>query len=1107
MTLDWQNPLVTSINTESPRATFYPYPNRAKALTNDPAASPWVRSLNGNWRFHWAPNPDVRPADFFQPDYDSSRWPTLPVPSNWQVHGYGVPLYTNVQYPFQQSPPLVTATPPQHYTSFLWRNQIGSYVRTFQVPAAWRRRQVFLQFAGVDNAFYVWINGQQVGFSKDSRTPAEFDITRFLEPGENLIAVEVYQFSDGSYLEDQDMWRLSGIFRDVALYSTASTYLRDLEVKTHLTDDFTSAELELRTWIRSMGIPRSMGVPPMPERTMGVSPMTESTMGVPPMPERTMGVPAHEQGQDAPATSTHGQDARATTVVAELIDPTGRTLFDDLQATGSIEPGQELVLTMNRAVPDPALWSAEQPHLYRLIVTLQDDKGRPIEVTSIRVGFRKVEIKNRQLLVNGQAIDLKGVNRHEHMPDSGHVVSRQSMIRDITLMKQNNINAVRTSHYPNSTLWYDLCDEYGLYLVDEANIEAHAMGIYETHELLTDPDWYQAHFFRVNRMVERDKNHPSIIIWSLGNEAGTGGHFNGLYDYLKGRDTTRPVQYEGGRLAHHTDIYCPMYARPWEIEAYAQDPAADRPLILCEYAHAMGNSVGNLIDYWNIIESYPLLQGGFIWDWVDQALYQRLPPGYKSPPPMKRGFYFAYGGDFGDQPNDGNFVCNGLVQADRRPNPHLAEVRKVYQHIKFEAVDAALGQVRILNRYHFTDLSEFETRWELREVGVTIADGTLGRLAIAPQQSLEIQLPLPASWRKADKEYVLIVSCALAAERPWADQGHEVAWEQFVVARASAREHGQDAQATALHGQDPRDTSLHGQDAHAASLHGQDARATSLTESGSEIIVRGENFAARFSRASGELTSYQVGDREFLQAPLQPNTWRVPNDNLYFNDYLSRYAMWQAAVAQRRVEAVNGELRDGNAVVTARMQFTGLASYQLQYAIGTDGAIRVRVQFDPVSDQIHPLPRLGVRLALKPQLRRVEWYGRGPQETHFDRKTGAKIGLYQVDIEDLHYPYVRPQLNGNRTDVRWIRFTASGGVGLLVQADDVMQFTAHNYGDIDLFNAKHDYALPRRNFIEVQLDHVQMGIGGDNSWGADVHDKYLVPAIPYDYSFTLKALP
>ena len=648
---DWENPEVVGWGKESAHCTLMVFPDVDSALIGNCEESPFYISLNGRWKFHWVARPAERPVDFYRADYDDSGWNEMPVPSNWQMHGYGVPIYTNITYPFAKDPPRVTGEPQADYTAYKLRNPVGSYRKTFEVPASWRGRHVFLHFDGVESAFYVWVNGTKIGYGQGSRTPAEFNVTTHLREGRNLLAVEVYRWSDGSYLEDQDFWRLSGIFRDVYLFSTPAVHLRDFFVRCDLDEHYRDGVLEVTAHVRNYS----------------------------------------DKLVEAPAVEMQLLD---TSTSSRRVCAQGRMEF-----TGeTISAQDEAVFTYKTDIANPRKWTAEQPNLYTLLLTLKRANGDVLEVIPCRVGFRKVEVNGGQLRVNDIAVLLKGVNRHEHDPDTGHYVTVDSMVRDIRLMKQNNINAVRTSHYPNVSKWYDLCDEYGLYLVDEANIESHGMGYGRNETLGNKLEWKKAHMDRTISMVQRDKNHPSIIIWSLGNEAGDGINFQATSEWIHQRDSSRPVQYEQARTRPHTDIVCPMYSRIERIVKYASTDR-DRPLILCEYAHAMGNSVGNLQDYWDAIEKYGHLQGGFIWDWVDQGLRKKDESGRE---------FWAYGGDFGDKPNDGNFCCNGLLQPDRKPNPSLFEVKKVYQYIEVQPVDLISGKVRIRNEYDFVSLGFVE---------------------------------------------------------------------------------------------------------------------------------------------------------------------------------------------------------------------------------------------------------------------------------------------------------------------------------------------------------------------------------------------------------------
>ncbi|TFG47273.1 MAG: DUF4981 domain-containing protein, partial [Candidatus Brocadiia bacterium] len=708
---DWEDPEVIGINKEPAHSTAIPYNNLENAIQCMRENSEYYRSLNGKWQFRYSAKPADRPTDFYRTDFDAVNWDLIDVPCSWETRGFGRAIYLNDLYPFKKNPPFI-----QHDY-----NPVGSYRTEFETPKDWNGREIFINFDGVESAFYLWINGKLVGYSEDSRTPAEFNITRYLKKGKNLLAAEVYRWCDGSYLEDQDFWRLSGIFRNVYLWSAPKLHIRDFFVTCGLDANYTNAELNAVILVKNFS----------------------------------------QKAVESPVLEMELLEAGKTTELLSMAS----------KASETIGPDDEKQFTFKAEIGSPQKWSAENPYLYTFLLKLKNDAGNIDEIQSCRVGFRKVEIKGGQLLVNGKAIYIKGVNRHEHDPDNGHYVSEESMISDIKLMKQHNINTVRTCHYPDAPRWYELCDEYGLYLIDEANIESHGM-CYGNESLAKDPKWLKAHMDRTVRMVARDKNHPSAIIWSLGNEAGDGSNFVATSNWIRSRDNSRPVHYEGAKGGRNSDIYCPMYATIEKIVDYAKEDR-DKPLILCEYAHAMGNRVGNLQDYWDAIEKYKHLQGGSIWDWVDQGLRGRTSHGRD---------FWAYGGDFGDFPNDGNFCCNGLVQPDRKPNPSLYDVKKVYQNIKVRPLDKSSGKVRIRNKYAFTDLNRFDCTWQLSENGVDIQSGVLGRLNIAPQQEKELAIAFDKPALKANTEYRMKVNFTLPEDTLWAAKGHIVAWDQFDLA-------------------------------------------------------------------------------------------------------------------------------------------------------------------------------------------------------------------------------------------------------------------------------------------------------------------------------------
>ncbi len=726
------------VNKEPPRATFTIYPDEALARAGKREASPFYKSLNGDWKFHWVPKPADRPTDFYRPGFDDAAWKTIRVPSNWQFEGYDVPIYVNITYPWGvPDPPHIPAD----------NNPVGSYRTRFTVPPSWSGRDVYLTFDGVESAFYLWVNGERVGYSEDSRTPAEFNITRYLKDGENLLAVEVYRWCDASYLEDQDFWRLSGIFRDVTLWSAGPLHVRDLQIRTDLDASYTDATLAIEVQIRN----GSAG-------------------------------------------------AASPSVRASLLNAQGVELARSTATVTGLPAGQSASAEMVQAISAPMKWTAESPYLYTLVVSLVDDRGQVIEAIPQKVGFREVEMKDGQLMVNGRPILIKGTNRHEHDADTGHAVTVEQMLRDVRLMKRHNLNAVRTSHYPNDPAWYDLCDQYGLYVIDEANIESHGMGYSPSRTLGNNPAWKTAHLDRTIRMVERDKNHPSVIVWSLGNEAGDGVNFEATSAWVHQRDPSRPVQYEQAGLKAHTDLYVPMYTRPRGVAAYGAK-AQTRPLILCEYAHAMGNSTGNFREYWDLFYGNPQLQGGLIWDWVDQGIRTRIPPAgtrqdrpertILSGPEFQLGFrrvdkagtYLAYGGDFGplDVPSDFNFCMNGLVSADREPHPGLLVVKRNYQYVHVKPADLAAGRVKVTNWHDFTALDDvLAGRWAVQADGKTVAVGNIPPLKLGPRETAEVTLPLPAITPQPGVEYFLDVSWTLKANAPWGGRaGDEMAFDQF----------------------------------------------------------------------------------------------------------------------------------------------------------------------------------------------------------------------------------------------------------------------------------------------------------------------------------------
>ena len=1019
---DLENPAVFERNKEPARATFYPFADRESALTRDPDRSPFVQSLNGNWKFHWVRNPGDRPTDFFRLDFDDAAWDEIPVPSNWELLGYGVPIYTNIPYPFPPAPPLV----PQDW------NPVGSYRTTFEVPDDWAGMQVTLHFGSVKSAMYVWVNGQRVGYSQGSKTPAEFNITHLLAPGRNTLAVEVYRFSDGAYLEGQDYWKISGIERDVFLVAAPGVHVRDVWVRPELDAEHADGLLDIEVEVRSV-------------RSRSVS---------------------------------------AYRLDAELLDPDGAPVFDvPLTTTLGLEAAGTDFVALQGIVPAPRKWTAETPNLYTAILTLADDEGQVLQVIPVRIGFRTVQIRDGQLKVNGVAVTLRGVNRHEHDPHTGRVMSDELMLRDIELMKRHNVNAVRTSHYPDDPRWYDLADEYGLYIVDEANIESHGMGYDPDVTLGNDPAWKAAHLDRTIRMVMRDRNHPSVIIWSLGNEGGDGVNFEATSAWIHQADPSRPVQYERAGQRSHVDIYAPMYARIPHLLDYVSEPR-ERPLILCEYAHAMGNSVGNLQDYWDVIEAHDQLQGGFIWDWADQGLYAET---WQGEP------YWAYGGDYGPPgvPSDGNFLINGLVQPDRTPNPHFEEVRKVYQNIRIRPVDVANGRIRIVNRHDFTDLAAFAGSWELSaDTKGVLARGDIGRLKLAPHDSIELTLPVPPIDAAPGVEYYLRVEFRTRTEHPFLPAGWLAAWEQFRLP-AYLRPPVVDPSLGSM---------------------------LQASETGDEVRFEGEQFSIAFDRSTGLISSYRLRGAELITAGPAPNYWRAPTDNDYGNGMPVRQAMWREASRFRILESLDVQ-RESPSEVRVEATFRvpeAWGTHTLAYIVYGTGDVRITSRFVPdpeaVAGQLIPdLPRFGLRMRLGREFDRVTWYGRGPHENYQDRLTSAAVGVYEATAAELYYPYVRPQENGNRTETRWVAVRDESGLGLLIVGDPWLSWSALPFTQEDLDEGsrktgRHTFDLVARDFVSLNVDLAQMGVGGDNSWGAQPLEPYQLAYGEYGFSFHIRPL-
>ena len=1027
---DWENPGLFEINRVKAHADFIPYAEARQMLAGIKDDSPYFMSLNGTWKFHWVRSPDERPRYFFKEDYDVRKWDEIDVPSNWEMCGYGIPIYIDEGYPFEKNPPFI------HHDD----NPVGSYRRDFIPPEDWEDREVFLHLGAVSSAAYVWVNGRKVGYSQGSKTPAEFRITPYIRSGSNTLAVEVYRWCDGSYLEDQDFWRLSGIQRDVYLVSRAPVCIRDFRVLGDLSRDYRDGILEVDV--------------------------------------------------DLQGFHSHAFDGK---LFLRLWD--GEDVL--IEREHEIRDGPEFeIIRFRETIDSPRKWNAEIPELYTLGLELEDADGRILESVGCRVGFRKVEIKQQRLHVNGTPVTLRGVNLHEHHDRNGHVVDEETMLRDIRTMKEFNINSVRTSHYPQPERWYELCDRYGLYLIDEANIESHGMG-YDRDETLADkPEWKAAHLDRIIRMVERDKNHSSVIIWSLGNEAGDGRNMLAGYQWIKQRDPSRPVQYEmEGKQTdvteRHSDIYCPMYARIEHLEEFVSHPDG-RPLIMCEYSHAMGNSNGNLKDYWDVIEKHDVLQGGYIWDWVDQGLLTRRDEGEQ---------FWAYGGDFGPPgvPSDGNFCINGLVNPDRSLHPAIWEVKKVYQNAEFEAVDLKKGKIKILNKHDFSNLSEYYLAWEIMADGGVVRSGRVDDLNIAPHAQKTVSLDFSNSISEPEREYFLNIKLIRKRDRSLLKAGFKAAVEQLLLSGGAFPD---------------------------APIKTDSLPKLIVTQTDGEADIRGDGFTLVFDLENGRMNAWRLHDRDLIQRGPGANFWRAPTDNDYGNGLPERCAIWRRAGAERRL--VRGEvIRKSDSVVKLDFDFELLRDHErvfalmnAEYTVLGSGELLVENELELTVEDLPEIPRIGMNMILPGVLDRVRWWGRGPHENYWDRKFSAHVGLYEKSVSELYFPYIRPQENGNRTDVRWVALTDEEGYGLLAVGIPYFSFSAHHnlLGDFEsnvntaAFNPnprkvnRHTIDVKPRDLVSLNIDYRQMGLGGDNSWGARTHPAYTLTDKSYSYRFLLRAI-
>lgn len=1020
--LEWENEAVFGINKEAGHATYVPYASIKQALADVAAESPYYSSLNGAWKFNWVKQPSERPADFYKTSFDDSKWGTIPVPSNMEMEGYGTPIYTNYTYPFKNDPPRVMGEVPQDWTAYREPNPVGSYRRYFNIPEDWDGKEIFINFDGVISAMYLWINGEKVGYSEGSMNPAEFNITKYVEPGRNLLAVEVYKYSDGSYIEDQDMYRFSGIHRGVYLYAAPKTHVRDFFLTSDLSGDFKSAVFNVKAALKNYT----------------------------------------------------GKKSDKLSLEISLYEPDGKLLDNKILITKEVEQlaeNAEAVYKLSANIKEPKLWSAETPYLYAAILTLKDKKGKTLEVLTSKFGFRKVEIKESRLFVNGEPILLKGVNRHEVHPKYGKAVPVASMIQDLELMKKININTVRTCHYPDDPVWYKLCDKYGMYIVDETNLECHGH-----MDISKYPSWIPAFVDRMERLIERDKNHACVIIWSFGNEAGNGDNFLAMREAGKALDTTRPFHYEGRNNAADFDSY--MYPSvKWLIAAAQKE--SDRPIFMCEYAHAMGNSVGNLKEYWDAIESNKRLIGGCIWEWVDQGIEAPIPG-------AKNGeTYIAYGGDLGDVPHDGTFSVKGLTTSYREYTPKMEEVKKCYQYIKMSPEDLLSGKITVVNKYDFTNLNKFDLYWSLAEDGKVIQSGTLSSLNLEPNQSASVTIPFIKPALASGAEYWVKAEFKLREDASWASKGYTMAWEQFPV---------------------PFDVPAK------PVIDQSELPELTFTENDNEINISGKTFAVSFDKTSGNISGLTYGEQKIIEGAQNGpafNLFRATLDNDREQDWGGRVKWTEAGydnlkyvLKNIKAKKINGKAAEVTTLTEATTVSGFKVSTTVKYVIYGNGFISVDAGFTPDTNSM-PIPRLGLRMALYEGLENAEWYGLGPHENYSDRKTSADFGQYKKTVDEMVESYEHPQGMGNREDVRWVKLSDDKDSGVMIVANGKLSFTALHYTDQDLEQAAHPYDLKRRKETILSLDYAQMGLG-NASCGPTPLPEYYIPFKPASISFSIR---
>lgn len=1001
---EWQDQKINSINRAPMHTAYFAYENADAARKGAKEQSNRFMTLNGPWKFFWVKDADSRPTDFWRTDFNDKGWDTIQVPGVWELNGYGDPIYVNIGYAwrnnYENTPPIVPVAD----------NHVGSYRRTITVPADWKGKDIIAHFGSVTSNMYLWVNGRFVGYGEDSKLEQEFDLTPYLIPGkDNTIAFQVFRWNDGTYLEDQDFFRYSGVGRDCYLYARDKKRIEDIRVTPDLDADYRDGSLTV----------------------------------------------------DVKLKGTSG------TTSLRLLNAQGEEV-----ASGSVKGSGSTVLN----VTNPEKWTAETPYLYTLEARLAGSD----EVIPVNVGFRKIELKGDQVLVNGQPVLFKGVDRHELDPDGGYVVSPERMLQDIRIMKENNINAVRTSHYPNDNFWYDLCDRYGIYVVAEANIESHGMG-YGDKTLAKVDSWRNAHLERNRRNVERNFNHPSIIFWSLGNEAGDGPNFEAAYKYVKSEDPSRPVQYERAGYSDHTDIYCPMYAGYDYVESYGKRTDVTKPMIQCEYAHAMGNSEGGFKEYWDLIRKYPNLQGGFIWDFVDQS------PRWKG----KNGVeIYGYGGDFNRfDASDINFCDNGLISPDRVPNPHMAEVRRVYQSVWTTPVDLAAGRFEVYNENFFSPLSDYRINWQLMRNGVAVRSGSIEGPEIAPQAKAIVTIPYGSL--TPGNEYHLNIYYTTASEQPLLPAGHEMARQQFALNEPVAA-----------------DLTI----ANATEVNRPVITPVINDREANYLIVTAPGVDIEFSRANGFLSRYEVDGTQFLEegTQLTPNFWRAPTDNDFGASLQLRFKAWKAPEMKLN-DLKAASTKDGLVEVTASYTMPDVkGALTLTYTINNSGSILVSESFKALEPdaKVSPMFRFGMQMRMPETFSHINYFGRGPAENYADRQQSADLGLYNQTVEEQFYNYIRPQETGTKTDIRFWQQLNNAGTGLEIRASQPFSASALNYTieSLDEGDEKaqgHSQEVAKAPFVNLLIDKVQMGLGCVDSWGSRPRPEYMLPYGDYSFTFLL----